>query len=817
MRPLAHTLRRLARRPRYAAGVVASLAVGLAAAPTLAGVAAALFFRPPTGARDPGRLVAVDVRTYPDYVAVARDVPAFASAGGGAAAQAPQPFTYTVLANGAVIEAKGLLASHTLAPVLGAAMARGRWFAANEDRPGGPHVVVLADAFWHTYFGARPDVLGRVVRLAGEPFTVIGVAPAHFTGATLARADLFLPLANAPWYGYPEALTNRDYQWVRVVGRLAPGTTAAQAQAAATAIYRRENVGVRSVDQDSLPRAVVRVQPLVAARRDLARPDARPELRVALWMAGIAAVVLLVACANVANLALARALEERRALATRAALGAGRWRLAGLLAAEVAVLTVVGGALAVGLAAWAGGVVRARLLALAAAGAPAFAARVLLLSLALAGAAAFVAGLWPALGGTRFDLTRDLRGGLRTGASDAASRLLRPLVAVQVGLALVLVIGAVLFGTSLRNARGADVGFDPRGLVIADLDLTAAGVRGARGVATAREAARQLARVPGVAAVATFRGELTPIFGLDAVTPGGAPVRDSVATVNAMDADGTRVLHLPVRAGRGFTTAEVDGDARVALVSEALARERWPGRAALGECVALGSSGGRDCLTVVGVVADLHTWLRDTGPLRQVYVPFGSTHIHTDPPSYADVTGTFALRLAPGASAGGVAEGARRTLAALVPTAPLVRVQPASGLVAAQLRAWELGTTLGVAFGAAAVLLALFGVHATVAYGVARRSGEMGVRAALGARPGQLVRLVLGDVGRLAGAGIVLGAAAAVVAARSVAALLYGVAPLTPLPYLVAAVALLAAALGAALGPARRAGRVSPARALAAE
>lgn len=816
MLPLAHTLRRLARRPRYAAGVVASLAVGLAAATTMAGVVDALFFRPPAATRDPGRLVAVDVHTYPDYLAVARGVPAFAGVGAGAAAETPQPFTYTVAANGRVVEVKGLLASHTLAPVLGAAMARGRWFAADEDRPGGPHVVVLADAFWRDRFDASPQVLGRVVRLAGEPFTVVGVAPPHFTGATLARADLFLPLANTPWSGYPEALTSRAHTWLRVVGRLAPGATLAGAEAAATAIYRHENIGVRWVDRDSLARAVVRVRPLVAARRDLARADARPELRVALWMAGVAAAVLLVACANVANLALARALEERRALATRAALGAGRWRLAGLLAGEVAVLAAAGGALGAGLAAWAGRVVRDRLLALDAAGAPAFDARVLVLALGLAVVAALVAGLWPALGGTRVDLTRDLRGGLRTGTSDAASRLLRPLVALQVGLALVLVVGAALFGASLRNARAVDVGFDPRGLLVADVDLRAAGIGGPRAEALVREGARRLAGLPGVAEVGATNADLLPQIGVDGVTPGGVPTRDSLVMVDGVDAGYARALRLAMRAGRAFTAADVDAGARVAMVSEGLARQRWPGRSALGRCVSLSAGGSTGCLTVVGVVGGRRLDLRAAAAELDVYVPIGGA---SAPPGARDffIAGTYAVRLAPGASEGAVREAVRRALADLVPAFPLVRVQDLAEFYAPQLHAWELGATLGAAFGAVAVALALFGVYATVSYGVARRTGELGVRAALGAAPGQLVRLVLRDVGRLAGVGVVLGTAAAVAGARGLAALLYGVAPLAPLPYVCAAAALLAAALGAALGPARRAGRVSPVRALAAE
>lgn len=809
-------IRRLLRRPRYAAGVVASLAVGLAAATTMAGVVDALFFRPPADTRDPGRLVTVDVHTYPDYLTLARGVPAFQGPRAGTAAESPQPFTYTIAAHGAVVEVKGLLASHTLAPVLGAAMARGRWFAPDEDRPGGPHVVVLANAFWRDQFDASPQVLGQTVRLAGQPFTVIGVAPPHFTGATLARADVFLPLANTPWMGYPEALTNRDYQWLRVVARLAPGASVAQAEAAATAVYRRENIGVQSVDQDSLPRAVVRVEPLVAARHDLARLDARPELRVALWMAGVAAVVLLVACANVANLAFARALEERRAFAVRAALGASRWQLAGLLAAELAVLAAAGGVLAVGLAAWAGSAVRDRLLALDAAGAPALDARVLALALALATVAAFVAGVWPALGGTRLDLTRDLRAGLRTGTSDAAARLLRPLVALQVGLAVVLVVGAALFTTSLHNARTVDVGFDPHNLLVADVDLRAAGITGPRAETLVREGARRLARLRGVTAVGATNWGLFPNISVGGVTPDGVPTQESGVTVEGIDAGYAPALRLTLRAGRPFTTAEVDAAARVALVSEGLARQRWPNRSALGHCISLSARGSSGCLTIVGVVASRRLDLRVTAPERDVYVPLGGT---LAPPSARDIflAGTYAVRLAPGASEGVVREAVRRTLADLVPAFPLVRVQSVAEFYAPQLHAWELGATLGTAFGTVALVLALFGIHATVSYGVARRTGELGVRAALGAAPGQLVGLVLRDVGGLAAVGIVLGLTAAVAAAHGVGALLYGITPLTPLPYLLAAVALLVAALAAALGPARRAGRVSPTRALAAD
>jgi predicted permease len=797
-------LRRLARQPSYVVAALVSLAVGIATATVMAGVVDALFFRPPAHATDPARLVDVAVRTYPDHVALGRGVPAFV----GVAAYTPRPFPYTVVADGAVLPARAALVSHTLFGVLGARPALGRWFAADEDRPGAPRAVVLAHDFWRAHFGGDPAVLGRAVRLAGDAFTVVGVAPRGFTGATLAPVDLFVPMTNVRWFGGAEALVNRDYQWVRVVARLRPGVAPSAAGAQATAVYRRENVGVRSVDQATLSSAVVAVRPLVAARRDLTKP----ELRVALWLAGVAAVVLLVACANVATLALARAVRDRRALATLAALGASRGRLGALLGLECALLAAAGGAGALALARWGGAVVRTRLLDTLAGGVPALDGRVLAGALAATTLAALAGGLLPSLRGTRLDVSAELRAGARAVAPH--THLRRAVVTLQVALALVLVVGAALFGVSLRNAVRAEVGFDPEGLVVADVDLLAAGYEPARAHALIRAALERLARIPGVATVAATNAGVIPNITLAVATPGGAPVSDSTAAVSSATEGYFRALRLPVRAGRAFTAAELAGDAPVVVVNETLARQRWPGRSAVGACVVLRARGhDPGCATVVGVVADRRTWLRDSVARPELFVPFGTARL---PAGVRPIflTGTVVLRLAPGARADRVTAPARATLAELAPSLPVVLVRPATALFDPQRQAWLMGASLCAVFAAVAVGLALFGAYAAVAYTVAQRLTELGVRAAVGARPGRLAALVLGEALRVAGAGVVIGGLAAGVAARGIGALLYGVAPLAPGLYAACGLAVLVAAVLAAAGPARRAARVDPARAL---
>ena len=678
--------------------------------------------------------------------------------------------------------------------LLGARAATGRVFDERDDRVGGPAVVVLSDRLWRERFGASPEVVGQTVTLNQTAFNVIGVMPPAFTFPT--GVDLWVPLQAV---ANPRGMENRGAVYLQTVGRLKDGVTREQAAAELDAIIAR--LAAQYPETQAAGHRVV-LTPLA----DHLFGDAKP----ALWaLFGATALLLLVGAANIANLMLARATSRRRELAVRVALGASRWRLAAQLLVESLVLALVGGAAGLLLASW--------LIELLAALAPADIPRLedvslsgtaLLASVAFTLVTTAVFGLLPALSASRFNLSETLSeaGGKLTNAR-TGNRLRGALVVGEVALTLVLVAGASLILRSFLNLSGVPLGFDPRGVLTMQLRPT-----GARYAApeARREFFRQLIErleaQPGVAAASgVLIRPLEGTVGWDyPFAAEGQPADEArhnpEANFEVINPHYFRAFAVPLKAGREFDERDRAGAEPAVIVSQSLA-ERYYGSAAaaVGKRIKLApDEADEPWRAVVGVAGDVR--YRELQSTRlDIYVP----HAQATPS-----LNHFAVRSTLGPS--DALALVRREVAALDPELAVSRVATMEEQVAVRLARPRFTAVLLNWLALMALLLAAVGIFGVTAYAVAQRTRELGLRVALGARPRDILLLVVGHGLKLAALGIVPGLLGALVMTRWLSSLLYGVSASDPLTY--AGVALLTAcvALLACLVPARRATKVDP-------
>jgi len=804
---LSRALRRLARSPRFALAVVLSLALGIGTDVTMLGLVDSLLFRPPAHVRDVDRLVDIRVRTYPDYVDLRDQTRSFSGVAGWWAP--PRP--YAISDGDRVVPVQQMLTSASLFPVLGVQPALGRFYTSAEDRPGGPHLAVLGYGLWRRQFAGARDVLGRTLHVAGNLYTIIGVAPEGFTGVALTDVDLFLPITTTKFDAGPAALTSRDYSWVRVVARLAPGVTISQAQAEAKVVYQRGNSSAAAGPVQPWQIAMLGgqpadVHPVIELRRELVAGS----VPITLWLAGVATAVLLIACANVGGLLLARGVRTRREIAVRAALGASRARLFGELFLENAMLALAGGVLGFVASRWADGLIRRFILTDLAAVASPLDARLVGLAIGVTTVTALVSGMWPASRAVRGDLTREIANAARS-LSVPHARARRLLLVTQLALAMVLVVGAALFTTSLRNARALDIGMSLDSVLVSDLDLAGAGYTPERAHALIDPITDRLLAIPGVRSVGLSDAGMRPGFITYGYSVPGGDSLPHVAHFSAVTSGFFETLGTPIVLGRGFAPADRNG--RVIIVSASFARRYWPGDAPIGKCVKVGDDKS-PCLQVIGVSHDRHTAPGDTTTLYEGFVPLGSP---SEPAGLAKLYPLTSVALRVDRNDGRVTHEAQQALQEMLPDAPSIRVRPAVTLFDRTLRAWRLGTTLFTVFGAIAVTLALFGVYSVLAYLIAQRGRELAIRIAVGATATDVSRLVFRETVRVTIVGVACGGVAAVFLARGVRAFLFGVAPLDPAVYTGAAIGLTVASLGATLLPVRRAVAIDPTVALRSE
>jgi predicted permease len=692
------------------------------------------------------------------------------------------------------VAVQGTLTAGDYFGVLRLRPAAGRFPAADDEA-----AVVLAHDVWRARFGGDPGVVGRSVYLDSRPYTVVGVAPRGFGGtAPGVRTEVWVPLVAARAGAGLETMSS----WVALFGRLRPGTDAAAAAALV------EVVALRTPPDE--PQTVVRgarLEPMSGALRGWSRSAGRTAL---LYLLGAATLVLLVAAANVAGMLLARGVVRRREVGIRLALGAGRGRLVRQLLTESGVLALAGGV---------GGVVVAafgtRVLAALPLPAPQPLAldvapdgRVLAFALAITMGAALVFGLVPALQATRPEVFPALRaGGAGAGADGPGRARARGVfVAGQVAAAVFLLVVAGLFLRSLQRTLAVELGYDPRGVVIASTELAPHGYDEARGRAFYDALRERIAALPGVESVAYARA---PLAGgaregndMHATTPAGEVRREWGVAQNRVDAGFFEAVRLPVVAGRGFTPEDGPGAPGVTVVNETLARLLWPEADPLGQRVT--THGGE--LVVVGVVADGLYAFRNGRPAAYAFLPVAQRYA-PDRTLHVRATGDAAQWI----------RRIRAEVRALDPNVAVADAQPLVAALGALVGMQRAAAALLAAFGALAVLLAGIGVYGVLAFHVARRTREFGIRSALGAPAGALVLRVLGSAAALAAVGAAVGLALGAAASVAIRGSLYGVGAADPVTFAAVAATLAAVAVAASIGPVRRALRVDPVVALRTE
>lgn len=803
-----YALRALKSAPAAAGAAVFILALSIGINAAMVGLVERALLGPPAQVVEPDRLVTLafvrdDARatttSYVTYAAVREHVPAF-----GGAVAAWQRSSTTVIADGDQLQADAVLVSGTYFGVLGARAKLGRPVQPDDDRPASDPVIVVSHRFWKSALGGSADVLGRRVNVNGLEYTVSGVMPAGFSGHSAARVDVWVPFS-AAMRGSP-GWDQQPYRRVAaILARLAPGGTIAAAETQAGAVTN----------------ARVVLEPVRGA-------DVPPnDRRVAFWLTGVSALVLVIGLANAATLLLVRASRRRRDFAIRTALGASRARLLRQACAEAAIVAVAATALSLLLAMWFDGAIRQVLLPGVAAAEGA--GRGALLAAAIAGALAAIV--------IAFANAATIPRRLSAGGLDAVARategprkpLQTGLLVLQTALSVLLLAGAGMFGRSLYNLRAQDFGIRMDGVAIADFE-PGPGSRAGTGDVFG-EALERVRVLPGVRMVTPIAA--VPFNGFN-VPPIAVPGRAEPPNVNgqlpflqAATPEFFDILAIRIIEGRKLTAADAHG-APVVVVNETMARTVWPGESAVGKCIRIGFDSDFDpetatgppvpsaavpCREIVGVAADMRqrSLLPAAGEdrLMQYFVPISQVPV---PPFIPDPDPrAWGLMLHSDGDVAALAPAIRKAIVGTRTDVPFVRVRPYSQLLERQLRPWQLGTVLFGLFSALALVVGAVGLYAAFAHAVTVRRREMAIRIAIGAAPRGVIAMILREALLLAAAGVIGGWIATLIGGRWLGSLLFETSRADPLVLGSAAVLMLAVAAVATIVPAWSAARTNPA------
>ena len=703
----------------------------------------------------------------------------------------------TVRARREAFIADGLMISDNFFSGLRARAVFGRLLGEEDARPGAPPTAVITYGWWDNQFDSDPTVLGQPVTLHGHTFTVVGVLPRNFPGVHPGnQIEFYVPMSAQPQLMSNWSPTSPKHWWVRLMARLKPGVHHEQFQAALDVAFTR---GIEDLMKQ--PKAVVSEG---RAGPDVRRSHYRRPLALLLAVVG---VVLLIACANLASLSLARGAARQHEFAVRAAIGAGRWRLIRQSLTESLLIALLGGGLGILVALW-GRTAVSRLLAGPVDGLhydTSLDLRVLGFTLAIALIAGLLSGLLPAVRAGSVDPL----GGIKARAALGAPRLRagRVLVAAQIALSVLLLVGAGLYVRTLANLVHINAGFRTEDLLLFKVNPRNAGYQGARTTEFYGDVQRSLTAIPGVRAVTLTQYALLGgwMSGGGFFTLPGHPVEGASkpqAHRLAVSETFFDTMGIPLLLGRGFTDADVDSAPKVVVVNDTFARKYLPNENPVGQTMAANGTEWQ----IVGVCRDAkYTDIKaDTPPT--VYFTFRQ-----------DLVGSafFALRTALPPLV--VATAARKALAAIDPNVPLTSISTQEQVRDSKIAPERLFATLCGLLAFLAVLLSCIGLYGLMAYNVARRTAEIGIRMALGARPGEVARLILRDALGLATIGAAVGFPAALILTRLIRSQLYGVEPNDPFTLAAAAFVLVAVAAAAAWIPARRAARIEPVVALRSE
>jgi len=682
---------------------------------------------------------------------------------------------------------------------LGVRPAAGRFFDAQDLRPDAIEpAAVISYGFWQRQFGGAPSAVGTHLMTSGLESVVIGVAPAGFTGFEIDAADVWMPFVTAS----PFRIGADWQEWTgnvpRAAVRLRDGVHPAAANAEATLILRRRP----DVPRYGPVQETVRLGPVIAARGPA---EQTAEVKVSTRLVLASLLVLLAACANLANLLLVRALSRRREIALRLAVGISRRRLVAQLALESLLIALLGAGGALLAARWGGGALRTLVFPELQWASGALDMRVLLFSLACAVSVALVATIAPAVRMTRADVAHALRSASPQLAM-STGRLRQGLLILQVALSVMLIVGATAFGQSLRHAYAFDMGVDLDRVILTRLFTEGDSLEGSARRDMLDEAGRRAARVAGVERV-TF-AERVPLVG-NTVSRFFLPSGDSTVAVSwGVTPDLIAAVGFRLVRGRWILPGDVQGEGSPALVTEAMARAIAPSGDAVGQCVRSGSATA-PCRTIVGVVRDLRTMSIREEPARAILLATAAPDLSQSLSSYLVVRTT--------GDAAPLVPRLRDQFRDLRPDLTNIEIRTYEESLDRDYRPLRLGTAMFGAFALLAVFLAGVGLFGILAFSVAQRTSEIGIRAALGATRGALVRHVMGEGMLLAALGILLGGGVSWYAGKAVEALLFDMAVRSVPPFAAAAGVLGLVAVAASALPAWRASRVDPAIALRAE
>ncbi len=815
-----YALRGLRRNPTFAFGVILTIGLGIGANAAIFSVIDRLLLRPPAFMAQPSHVQRLYIYRsasgverpralpYALYADITREAKSFTQF----AAFARRPLGVT--RNGVTRLMDIDVVSASFFRFFDAPPQLGRYFTDAEDAlPEGAPVVVISATAWKNEFGSRDDVMGSTIRIGDLSYTIIGVAPDGFRGMAPYRAPFaFIPLATfGARDGGPRWASNYGHSFgMEMMVRRPPGMTVDGASALLSDAYRRSYQALATANP-RMP-AMSEARPRILAAPVLAERGPAPSsvARIVTWIGGVTLVVLLIACANVANLMLARMVRRRREVAVRTALGAGRRRLFRQLFVEGAVVALLGGFAGLVLAIWGSATLHAVIIPTAPRVPVLSDTRTLLFAAALVLSVGLMTGFVQVLQAGRLSLIDDLKSGARDG-THRRSRTRVALLSIQCALSALLLVGAGLFVQSVKNVKDVPLGFDPDRVMAVSLNnMKGTGFDSTATVALRLRLLETARAVPGVSNATLqesvpFAGTTSWPIAVDGIDSTRALGEFTFNTVSSgyFATMGTRILR-----GRGIEDRDVDGTERVMIIGESMGKVLWPGENPIGRCVRIGIPPEKaPCTTVVGIAEDIRSSGFDADPrVFSYYLPAAQWNPQE---GGLFVRGEQNVRQ--------IVEPLRTELQKQMPGTSFVTVAPLANVIDSRMRSWTLGAGVFGVFGALALVLAALGLYSSIAYSVAQRRKELGVRLALGTDRSRVVRFVVREGLLFAVPGVAAGCAIALAAGRWVRPLLFHESPYDPMVFVTVSAVLIGVAALASWAPATRASQLDPREALQAD
>ena len=811
-----YALRGLRAKPAFTVGIVLTLALGIGANAAMFAIVDRMLLRPPAYLADPssvhrvytvllrrGAIRTTNVGQYARYVDLSTQTHSFSQTAAiaqqqlavGIGESAREMIVGTVSAD--------FFAFFDAPPVIG------RYFTPAEDStPNGAPVAVLSYATWQTDFGGRSDAIGSKVQIGTANYTIIGVMPRGFIGVWPdIQTSYWIPITayagtvatSAPWLAREKWWQTYKWGWLSMIARRKPEVSEAAANADLTLAMRRSLDAELHESSRTSTAQTASTRAFVASVLAQRGPNATPVAKVAVWVAAVAAIVLIITCANVTNLLLARALRRRREVALRLALGVTWPRLCAQLLTESMILATLGGGAGILVAKWGGGLLRSTVLTDTTPTNVFAGSRALPVTIVVILIVGMLTALAPIIQARRADLARDLKSGAREGASQR-SRLRVGLLVFQAALSTLLLVGAGLFVRSVRNVQAVRLGYDTEPVLLVNRTMRGVRLDSAQLMDLRRRLVSAAAAIPGVVNVTersatpfiSHKGTFLFVDGIDSVSRLGQ-FDQNVVSPSYFATVGTRILR-----GRAFSAEDGLRAPRVVIVSEAMGARLWPGRDAIGQCVRLDAD-TMPCTRVVGVAENIRNQSMTDDPGHYYYLPSDQR--------YMDDAGLF-VRVQ--GSARSSVDAVRRRLQREMPGASYITATSFAAVVGTQTVSWTMGATMFTLFGLLALVVAAIGLYSVIAYAVEQRTHELGVRVALGAEARQLIGMVVGQGVGLVLVGAAMGAVGAVVAGKWLQPLLFNESSTDPLVLSSVLTVLVTVAVAASWIPARRASRVDP-------